>query len=443
MTFISSHPATGREAERVATLSAAELEQRVQQSHAVAKEWRQSTFAERSAVLNRLASLLSANREQLALTMTREMGKLLSEALTEVDRCALECTYFAAQGQAMLPLARSMTTFEPMGTVLLLASWRFPLWQVVRMLAPTLMAGNVVLLKLAENLPRCAREIEWLLAEAGAPEGLVCSLLIDKPQVASLIADPRVKALAFSGNRQDASRVAALAGEQLKPIVMELDETELHVVLDDVDLELAVEAAMRSRFRNAGQLGYAARGFIVTPGIADDFVARLSARLSELQCGDPEQETSTLGPLATRLQRDELHQQVNAALAAGARAVVGCELPAGEGWHYPASLLDGVTPEMEVFRQQLSGPLACVIRVPSLDAITDLCRELGPDGTVSIWSRDLAQGEQLARRLPFGRCLINMDPHQGKGYPSGFNPAPEGRFNIKAFCHMKTLLVSV
>jgi acyl-CoA reductase-like NAD-dependent aldehyde dehydrogenase len=442
-TFISYHPASGAEVERVDALSATDLELRVQQNAMAAREWRHSAFAERSALLNRLASLLSANRERLALTMTREMGKLLSEGLAEVDRCARECTYFAAHGQAMLPLARSMTTFEPMGTVLLLTSWRFPLWQVFRVLAPTLMAGNALLLKLAENLPRCARAIESLLAEAGAPDGLVFSLLISKSQVATLIADARVKAMAFSGNREDASRVAALAGQQLKPIVLELDETELHVVLDDADLELAVEAALRSRFRNAGQLGHAARGFMVTPGIADEFVARLSSRLSELQSGDPEQGESTLGPLATRLQRDELHQQVNAALTDGARAVLGCELPAGEGWYYPASLLDRVQADMPVFRRQLSGPLACIVRVPSMEAITELCQELGPDGTVSIWTRELAQGERLARQLPFGRCLVNMDPYQGKGYPSGCHPAPEGRFNIKAFCHLKTLLVSI
>ncbi len=442
-TFISYHPASGAELERVDALSAAELERRVQQSAAAAREWRHSAFADRSALLNRLATLLSANRERLALTMTQEMGKLQSEALAELDRCARECTYFAAHGQAMLPLARSMTTFEPMGSVLLLTSWRFPLWQVFRMLAPTLMAGNAVLLKLAESLPLCARAIKSLLAEAGTPEGLVFSLLIDKPQVATLIADPRVKALAFSGNREDASRVAALAGQQLKPIVLELDETELHVILDDADLELAVEAALRSRFRNAGQLGHAARGFMVTPGIADDFVSRLSVRLEELKSGDPEQEASTLGPLATRLQRDELHRQVQAALADGARAVLGCELPAGEGWYYPASLLDRVHVEMPVFRRQLSGPLACVIRVPHMDAITDMCQGLGPYGTVSIWTRELAQGERLARRLPFGRCLVNMDPYQGKGCPSGFNPASEGRFNIKAFCHIKTLHISV
>ncbi len=443
MAFISYHPATGAEVERIDTLSASELERRVQQSCQAAQAWRHSAFSERSALLNRLASLLSANRERLALCMTRDMGKLLTEALAEVDRCALECAYFAAHGQAMLPLARSMTTFEPMGTILLLSSWRFPLWQVFRVLAPTLMAGNVMLLKLAENLPHCAREIESLLAEAGAPDGLVSSLLITKSQVATLIADDRVKALAFSGNREDASRVAALAGQQLKPIVLELDETELHIILDDADLELAVEAALRSRFRNAGQLGHAARGFMVTPGIADDFVARLSARLAELQPGEPDKLSATLGPLATRLQRDELHQQVQAALADGARVVQGCELPVGEGWYYPASLLDWVQPEMPVFRRQLSGPLACVLRVPHMDAIGEMCQELGPSGTVSIWTRDLTQGERLARRLPFGSSLVNMDPYQGKGYPSGFSPAPEGRFNIKAFCHLKTLLISV
>ncbi|MGB5856216.1 MAG: aldehyde dehydrogenase family protein [Oceanisphaera sp.] len=442
MAFISYHPATGTEVTHLNTLSAAELEQRVQQSQLAAQTWRQSSVSDRSALLNRLASLLSANRERLAMCMTREMGKLLNEALAEVDRCALECNYFATQGPAMLPLARSMNTFEPMGSVLLLSSWRFPLWQVFRVLAPTLMAGNAVLLKLAENLPLCAREIEFLLTEADAPNGLVFSLLITKPQVASLIIDTRVKALAFSGNREDASRVAALAGQQLKPIVLELDETELHVILDDADLNLAVAAALRSRFRNAGQLGHAARGFMVAPGIADSFVTKLSAQLAEWQPGDPEQLVSTLGPLATQMQRDELHFQVQAALADGAQAVVGCELPAGAGWYYPASLLDWVHPQMTVFRQQLSGPLACVLRAPNVEAIIDMCQGLGPDGTVSIWTRNIAQGEQLARQLPFGTCLINREPCQDKGYRSQSGLMAEGHFSIRAFCHTKTLRVS-
>ena len=442
MTFISYHPASGTEVTRLNTLSAAELEERIQQSKLAAEAWRHSGVSERSALLNRLASLLSANRERLALCMTREMGKLLSEALAEVDRCALECTYFATHGPAMLPLARSMNAFEPMGSVLLLSSWRFPLWQVFRVLAPTLMAGNAVLLKLAENLPLCAREIESLLAEADAPKGLVFSLLITKPQVASLIGDARVKALAFSGNREDASRVASLAGQQLKPIVLELDETELHVILDDADLDLAVAAALRSRFRNAGQLGHAARGFMVTQGIADNFVTRLSAQLAQWRPGDPEQLASTLGPLATQLQRDDLHQQVQAALADGAQAVVGCEPPTGAGWYYPASLLDWVHPQMTVFRRQLSGPLACVIRAQNLEAIVEMCQGLGPDGTVSIWTRNIAEGEQLARQLPFGTSLINREPCQGQGFRAQSGPMPDGHFSIRAFCHIKTLLVS-
>ncbi|GGB34871.1 succinate-semialdehyde dehydrogenase [Oceanisphaera marina] len=442
MEFISYHPATGTEVTRLQALSANELEQRLQQNQQAAQTWRQSSTSDRSALLNRLASLLSANRERLALCITREMGKLLSEALAEVDRCALECNYFATHGPAMLPLARSMNTCEPMGSVLLLSSWRFPLWQVFRVLAPTLMAGNAVLLKLAENLPLCAREIETLLADAEAPKGLVFSLLISKPQVATLIADARVKALAFSGNRQDASQVAALAGQQLKPIILELDETELQIILDDADLDLAVAAALRSRFRNAGQLGHAARGFMVTPGIAEQFVARLSAQLAEWQPGDPSLYVSTLGPLATRLQRDDLQQQVQAALADGAQAVVGCQLPTGAGWYYPASLLDRVRPDMAVFRRQLSGPLACVLRAPNQDAILDMCQDLGPDGTVSIWTRDMTQGEQLARQLPFATCLVNREPCQGSGYQSRPGLMTDGHFSIRAFCHIKRLLVS-
>ncbi len=443
MNFTSYNPATGQQTGTFASLSDNELETRIDASRQAAEQWRQSSFADRSALLNQLASLLSSKRHQLALCMSREMGKLHSEALVEVDRCALECAYFAAHGQAMLPLARSLTTFEPMGTVLLLTSWRFPLWQVFRMLAPTLMAGNSVLLKLAENLPQCAQQIEQLLQEAGAPGGLVSSLLISKPTVATLIADPRVKALAFSGNKKDASQVAAMAGQCLKKVVLELDEIELQIILDDADLDQAVDAALRSRFRNAGQLGHASRGFIVTPAIADDFVGRMAARLAEIRPGDPEDLESSLGPLATAQLRQDLHRQVTAALAAGARAVLGCELPAGQGWYYPASLLDHVGPEMAIFRQQLSGPLACVVRVPGVEQITGLCNSLGQGGTASIWTRDLTQGERLARSLSVSACFVNAEPYKGRGHTQTFGPAPEGRFNIKEFCYMKSLVLSV
>ncbi|WP_375056929.1 aldehyde dehydrogenase family protein [Zobellella sp. DQSA1] len=439
MAFISFNPATGQQNGVFETLSASRLERCLQQGGEVAERWRQSPFAERAALLNRLAALLSANRERLALCITREMGKLLSESLAEVDRCAHECAYFAAHGQAMLPLAHSLTTFEPVGTVLLLSSWRFPLWQLFRMLAPTLMAGNAVLLKLAENLPLCAREIEALMREAEVPEGLVASLVVDKAQVAELIRDPRVQALGFSGNRADGARLSALAAQQLKPVALELDEAELHMVLDDADLELAVEAALHARFSNAGQHGVGAGSFMVTPAMADDFVALLAARLAAWQPGHPEDLDSRMAPLATQRLREELHRQLTAAILDGARPVMGGDLPAGKGWYYPASLLDGVRPEMALFRGLPSGPLAAVVRVRDAEQMGTLCRGLGADGGARIWTRDLDQAERLARRLPFGRCLVNQAP--GRVCPPG--AAVEEHFSIKAFCRMKSLLMSV
>ncbi|MBL1379482.1 aldehyde dehydrogenase family protein [Zobellella iuensis] len=439
MTFISFNPATGQQNGVFETLSASRLEGCLQQSGEAAERWRQSSFAERAALLNRLAALLSANRERLALCVTREMGKLLSESLAEVDCCARECAYFAAHGQAMLPLARSLTTFEPLGTVLLLGSWRFPLWQLFRMLAPTLMAGNAVLLKLAENLPLCAREIEALVREAEVPEGLVASLAVDKARVAELIRDPRVQALGFSGNRADGARLSALAAQQLKPVALELDQAEWQLVLDDADLELAVEAALHLRFSNAGQHGVGAGSFMVTPAIADDFVALLATRLAACQPGHPEDLDSRLAPLATRPLREELHRQLTAAVDEGARLVAGGVLPESDGWYYPASLLDGVTPAMALFRGLPSGPLAAVVRVRDAEQMGSLCRGLGAHGGARIWTRDLVLGEQLARRLPFGRCLVNQAP--GRAYPPG--AAVDGHFNIKAFCRMKSLLISV
>lgn len=443
MTFVSCHPASGRQTGVFEALSASQLEGRLQQSAEAAEGWRQRTFAERAALLNQLASQLSANRERLALIVTRELGQRLSESLAEVDRCAHECAYFAAHGQAMLPLARSLTTFEPMGTVLQLGTGRFPLWQAFRLLAPTLMAGNAVLLKPAENLPHCAREIDALVRSAGAPAGLVSCLLIDQPRVAGVIRDPRVAALAYGGNREDGARLAVLAGRQLKPVVLELDGPELQIILDDADPEAAVAAVLGAGLRNTGQLGRGARGVVVTPAIADDVVAMLAQRLAGMACGDPEDPRTGLGPLASAPVRERLHRQLQAARRQGARAVLGCELPAGPGWYYPASLLDGVTPEMPVFRRPAGGPLVSVLRVAGADDIPALCRGLDPGGSAGIWTRDLARGEQLGRQLAMDACFVNAVPGRDAGYPFAVGPSPAGRFNIKAFCTMKSLVLAV
>ncbi|WP_107851829.1 aldehyde dehydrogenase family protein [Oceanimonas marisflavi] len=440
MTFVSFDPSSGRVLAHHACLSDGSLEQQLCLAHQAAQQWQQESPAERAALLYRLASALSAQRERLARELCLETGTLLADCLREVERCAEECAYFAANGQAMLPSARSQVSQRPLGLMLALTAGPAPLWQCFRLLVPALMAGNGMLLKPAEHLSRFIGLLERLLAAAEVPEGLVLPLRISKEQVAGLVADPRIGGLAYSGEHKGGAAMAALAGEHLKPLILELAEASLQLILDDAELEPAVESVLNSCFRYRSSWRQSEGGVLITPGLAEPFLEQLTARLATLRPGRPDDSEAELGPLAKSGQREWLERQLREAERRGGRIRCGGYLPDEDGWFYPPTLIEGSEPAMTLFPAWPAGPVSGVLRVLDDNAMLALCRQLSPDGVASIWTRDLARGERLARALPFDLCRINPDPYQQRHWPPRSEPAQ--RRALKDFCRAKTVLVS-
>jgi succinate-semialdehyde dehydrogenase/glutarate-semialdehyde dehydrogenase len=300
-----------------------------------------------------------------------------------------------------------LVAYQPLGAVLAVMPWNFPFWQVFRFAAPALAAGNVGLLKHASNVSLCALAIENIFGDAGFPQGAFTALLVDTERVADLVRDTRVRAVTLTGSEAAGRAVASSAGENLKKTVLELGGSDPFIVLDDADLELTVEHAVRSRFQNAGQSCIAAKRFIVTPAVADEFLERFRKAVAALRPGDPLDESSTLAPMARGDLRDDLHGQVRDALERGATPVTGCEPLSGNGYFYCASILDGVKPDMRAYAEELFGPVATVIRARDEQDALAIANEseFGLGG--SVWTRDPQRGERLARGLECGAAFVN------------------------------------
>ncbi|WP_019936004.1 aldehyde dehydrogenase family protein [Oceanimonas smirnovii] len=440
MTFVSFDPSSGRVLAHHACLSETELEHRLSRAFQTTQAWQQTVPAERSALLFRLASTLSEKRESLARELSHETGTLLADCLREIERCAEECTHFAAHGQAMLPAARSQISQLPIGLMLALTAGPAPLWQCFRLLAPALMAGNGLLLKPAGHLSRLVTLLEQLLSDADLPQGLVTPLRISKEQVAALVADSRIAGLAYSGEHKGGAAMAALAGAQLKPVRLDLARANVQLILDDAELEPAVESVLNSCFRYRTSWRQSEGGVLITPALADAFLEQLATRLIHLETGQPGHPAADIGPLAKSGQREWLERQLREAERQGGRIRCGGVMPDEPGWYYPATLIEGDKPAQTLFPAWPAGPFCGVLRVADEAAMTALCHDLNTDGVASIWTRDRARGEQLARTLPFDVCRVNPDPYHGRHWPP--YSEPEQRPALKEFCRTKTVLVS-
>jgi succinate-semialdehyde dehydrogenase/glutarate-semialdehyde dehydrogenase len=325
--------------------------------------------------------------------------------------------------------------------------WNFPVWQVFRFLAPALMAGNVAVLKHATNVPRCADAIAGMLALAGMPDGVFGVLHVDNAMAAKVIADPRVHAVTLTGSERAGRSVAATAGAALKKCVLELGGSDPFVVLDDADLDVTVPMAVASRFGNAGQTCIAAKRFIVTAGIADAFARRFAEAAGKLVVGDPADPATTLAPMVRADLRDELQRQVEASIAAGAKPVLGCAPAAGAGAsHYPASILDDVRPGMPAYSEELFGPVASLLRVRDADEAVRVANDTAFGLGGSVWTRDLAQGERVARQLQVGAAFVNAIVRSDVRLPfGGTKSSGYGRelaeHGIREFVNIKTVYV--
>ncbi|MBB4125361.1 succinate-semialdehyde dehydrogenase/glutarate-semialdehyde dehydrogenase [Xanthomonas translucens] len=414
MPYDTVNPATGQVDYSLELMDAAAVEQRLAASAQAFRAWAETPLEQRGALLRQVGAQLRARREELQRVMTAEMGKLRKEALAEIDKCADACDYYAEHAVDYLreqPVAtdaqRSYVRYEPLGCVLAVMPWNFPLWQVFRFLAPALMAGNVALLKHASNVPRCADAIHAALAAAGVPAGVFDVLHIDNDQAAEVLRDARIAAVTLTGSERAGRSIAANAGDQLKKCVMELGGSDAFVVLDDADLDTTVAAAVKSRFDNAGQTCIAAKRFVVVEAIADEFVRRFVAAAAERRLGDPQDDATTLAPLARQDLRDELHKQVQASIAKGAAVLLGGAPDATTHAGYPATILDNVVPGMPAYDEELFGPVAAILRVADEAEAVRVANDTSFGLGGSVWSADRARGERIARQLQCGAAFVN------------------------------------
>lgn len=447
---LSTNPATGETFARYDLHTPAEIDAMLDRAARAQRDWRWSGADTRTALLNRLAAGLLAERDTLAALITAEMGKPLAEARAEVEKCALNCTFYADHAAAMLADAPVpgvpdvLIAHEPLGVVLAIMPWNYPLWQVVRFLAPALAAGNGVILKHAANVPGCALALERLVVAAGVPDGLFASVRIEPDAVASLIADRRIAAVTLTGSTEVGAIVAGQAGAALKKQVLELGGSDPFVVLADADIDHAARMAVAARFTNAGQSCVNAKRFIVADAVADRFVEAFAAGACALVLGDPTAAATTLGPLARANLRAAIDDQVRRSVAAGARIVTGGGLVEAPGFYFPATLLDHVTPGMAAFDEETFGPAAAIIRARDEDEAIALANRTAFGLGASIWTGDADRGLAVARRIEAGAVFVNAmvasDPRVPFGgiKRSGYG-RELGELGLKEFTNAKTI----
>ncbi len=407
------NPATGKVDHVQVLMDAEAVESVLAAGQHAFTAWSRRPLEERAHLLHRVADELREDKDGLQQVMTAEMGKLRKEALAEIEKCAAACSHYADHAAELLadkPIATdgssSYVRYEPIGCVFAVMPWNFPIWQVFRFLAPTLMAGNVAVLKHASNVPRCADRIAAVLHKAGIPDGVLGVLHVDNDQAAEVIRDRRIAAVTLTGSERAGRSVASNAGQQLKKAVMELGGSDAFIVLEDADLEKTVSAAVASRFGNAGQTCIAAKRFIVVEAVADAFVAAFVAASAKLALGDPQSDDTTLAPMARQDLRDELHRQVEASIGLGAVPLLGCQPDASHAG-YPASILDQVKPGMPAYQEELFGPVASILRVRDEAEAVRVANDTSFGLGGSVWTADRRRGEAIACQLEVGAAFVN------------------------------------
>ena len=414
MPFVSLNPATNQLIHTHTSWDSPFLENALEKSGRAQQLWAQTSFSARAGILRKVAAQLLAQRDRYATLITLEMGKPMREARGEVEKCATACEYYARNAEEFLraetiasDAGKSYVAYYPLGVVLAVMPWNFPFWQVFRAAAPALMAGNAVVLKHAPNVPKCALAIEAVFRDSGLPEGVFTNLMIEVEQVAEVIGSSHIHAVTLTGSEAAGRKVAACAGQYLKKCVLELGGSDPFVVLHDADMDLAVSAAVTSRFLNCGQSCIAAKRFILVPQIADEFLRRFKTAVEALKLGDPMLEETQIGPMARLDLRDTLHRQISDSIRQGAVAVTGCKPVEREGFFYQPSILDHVTSQTRAWHEELFGPVAIVMRATSEDDAIRLANETRFGLGSSIWSKDAARAEQLAARIQAGCTFVN------------------------------------
>lgn len=448
---ISINPANGEYLSALPWSTSQENEQALALAAQGFCDWKQTTVRYRAQKLRDIGVALRARAGEMAQCITREMGKPIKQSRAEVAKSAALCDWYAEHGPAMLnaeptPVENHQAVIEyrPLGTILAVMPWNFPLWQVLRGAIPILLAGNGYLLKPALNVTGCARLIHQIFTDAGIPAGVYGWLNADNQGVSTLINDSRIAAVTVTGSVRAGAAIGAQAGAALKKCVLELGGSDPFIVLNDADLDLAVEAAVAGRYQNSGQVCAAAKRFIIEEGIADAFTGRFVARAGALKLGDPLNAETEIGPMARFDLRDELHQQVQATLNEGAKLLLGGEKPGGTGNHYPVTVLANVTPGMTAFREELFGPVAAITVAKNREHALELANASDFGLSATVFTADEAHALEMASRLECGGVFINgfsaSDARVAFGgvKKSGFG-RELSRFGLHEFCNVQTV----
>jgi succinate-semialdehyde dehydrogenase/glutarate-semialdehyde dehydrogenase len=456
MPIATIDPATGRLLKTFEPMTGEQIDAALDRAVTAFAALRATGFAERARWLTRAAELLDTERDDIARTMTLEMGKTYASARAEVTKCASACRFYAERAEEFLAdipadaaavgAHRAYTRYQPLGPVLAVMPWNFPLWQVVRFAAPALMAGNVGLLKHASNVPQTALYLDGLFHRAGFPVGAFQTLLIGSREVERVLADDRVRAATLTGSEAAGRAVARVAGQHLKKTVLELGGSDPFVVMPSADLARAAEVATVARCQNNGQSCIAAKRFIVHTQVYDEFVDAFVARMSALRVGDPMAHDTDIGPLATEQGRRDVQAQVDDAVGRGARVRCGGEVPPGAGWWYPPTVLTDLTPQMRIWSEEVFGPVAGVFRVSSYDEAVALANGTAFGLGANAWTRDPEEARRFATDLDSGAVFING---MTTSYPElpfgGVKNSGYGRElsaqGIREFCNLKTVWI--
>ncbi|HEV2655619.1 MAG TPA: NAD-dependent succinate-semialdehyde dehydrogenase, partial [Ktedonobacteraceae bacterium] len=447
------NPATEEVIETFEPFTQQQVDEALAQAQQAFLQWRETTFAERSSHLHSVANHLRQHKAELARTATLEMGKSISEAVAEVEKCALNCDFYADNAEKFLAddhiksnATESYVSFQPLGVILALMPWNFPYWQVFRFAAPALMAGNTAVLKHASNVSRVALDIERIFQESGLPQGAFKTVLVPGAETRSLIEDRRVAAVTLTGSEAAGIAVASTSGGVLKKNVLELGGSDAFIVLADADLDAAAQTAARARFQNTGQSCIAAKRFIVVESVAQEFERKFVEAAAKLRVGDPLDAQTQVGPMARGDLRDALQQQVRDSIAMGAQVLLGGKPRDGKGYYYEPTIITNVTPEMPIFREETFGPVAAVIRARDTEHAIELANDSDFGLGGNLWTSNIEMARKLARRIESGNVFINgmtaSDPRLPFG---GVKRSGYGRelssFGIREFVNIQTVWI--
>jgi succinate-semialdehyde dehydrogenase/glutarate-semialdehyde dehydrogenase len=456
MSIQSINPVNGKVIKNYKEHTLKQVNRKIETTQIAWLEWQNTSFSERASLLKKASVLLIKRKEKLAGLMAIEMGKPIKDGIAEIEKCASVCDYYADNGEELLKdelikteASKSYVSFRPLGLVLAIMPWNFPYWQLFRFLAPALMAGNCGLLKHASNVSGCALSIEQIIRDAGFPENVFQVLLINSKVVKSVISHPFIKAVTLTGSTEAGKQVAQQAAQLLKKSVLELGGSDPYIVLEDADLEQAADICAQSRLINNGQSCIAAKRFIIIKTIEKEFIRLFKAKMEARTTGDPFDTRTNLGPMSRLDLRDELHLQVQENIQAGAKCILGGQIPDFKGRHafYTPTILTGIKKGMPAYQEEIFGPVALIISAKNTDEAIRIANDTPFGLGAAVFTKDGSLGEQIAKtKLSAGSCFVNSFVKSDPGLPfGGINQSGYGRelgvFGIREFVNIKTVYI--